>query len=66
MQLFLVVAKTDLTTRYKNQFFFVTHVVKPLWEPAAALFPEMEERLSTLKTNSQKYIEIANKKSNKD
>eukprot|EP00486_Rosalina_sp_Unknown_P014401 CAMPEP_0201596320 /NCGR_PEP_ID=MMETSP0190_2-20130828/193039_1 /ASSEMBLY_ACC=CAM_ASM_000263 /TAXON_ID=37353 /ORGANISM="Rosalina sp." /LENGTH=150 /DNA_ID=CAMNT_0048056621 /DNA_START=711 /DNA_END=1160 /DNA_ORIENTATION=+ len=55
-------AKTDLTTRYKNQFFFVTHVVKPLWEPAAALFPEMEERLSTLKSNSAKYIEIANKK----
>mmetsp|Transcript_42635 Transcript_42635/g.70336 ORF Transcript_42635/g.70336 Transcript_42635/m.70336 type:complete len:155 (+) Transcript_42635:1-465(+) len=56
--------KTDLQTRYKGQWAFVTHVVKPLWEPAAALFPEMEERLATLKANSQKYIEIANKKGN--
>merc|ERR1712154_417175 len=54
--------KTDLVSRYKSQFFFVNHVVKPLFEPAAALFPEIEDRLIMLKANSQKYIEIANKK----
>ena len=58
--------KTDLSTRYKNQSAFVTHVVKPLWEPAAVLFPEIQERLTTLKANSQKYIDIAKKKETKE
>ena len=47
--------KTDLMTRYKNQHFFVEHVVKPLWQPSAQLFPEMKERLQSLISNSKKY-----------
>merc|ERR1712129_439316 len=54
--------KTDLSSRYKSQFFFVSHVVKPLYEPAARLFPEIHDRLATLKANANKYIDIANKK----
>ena len=53
--------KTDLMTRYKNQHFF-EHVVKPLWQPAAQLFPKMKERLESLIANSKKYKSIAAKR----
>ena len=55
-------SKTDLMTRYKNQHFFIEHVVKPLWVPTAQLFPQMKERLESLINNSKKYKSIAAKR----
>lgn len=59
-------AKTDLPTRYKNQFFFMKHVITPLWEPAVCVFPAMANRLSVLMVNSKKYMDISTKLSNRN
>jgi len=58
-------AKMDIPTRYKNQHFFIEHVVKPLWQPATHIFPEINERLESLASNSRKYLEIADKEKSK-
>ncbi|CAN0499931.1 unnamed protein product [Ectocarpus sp. 12 AP-2014] len=49
------VASGDLETTIKGQHFFAEKIVKPLWEPFVALFPELKPLLKGLNRNCEYY-----------
>ncbi|CAN0274865.1 unnamed protein product [Pylaiella littoralis] len=51
-----MVASDDMETTMKGQHFFAAKIVKPLWEPFVALFPELDPLLENLNNNCDSYL----------